>query len=146
MGDSAEDLELMRRIDEQYTRTPFYGSRRMAFVLSKPGKKVNRKRVQRLMQRMGLEAIYPKPRLSDPAPGHRIYPYLLRDCSRDRNAKTRDINAISIVDLLFKADFSSKVDLSPTASSIRATGKFQHYTRREVNEEELRTWREVFDC
>ena len=59
VGDSAEDLELMRRIDEQYTRTPFYGSRRMTFELDEQGWKVNRKRVQRLMRRMGLEAIYP---------------------------------------------------------------------------------------
>jgi putative transposase len=84
VGDSDEDLELMRRIDEQYTQTPFYGSRKMAFVLSKPGKNVNRKRVQRLMQRLGLEAIYPKPRLSNPAPGHRIYPYLLRGVKVER--------------------------------------------------------------
>jgi len=84
-GDSAEDLELMRRIDEQYTRTPFYGSRRMTFALNHHGKtKVNRKRVQRLMQRMGLEAIYPKPKLSKPAPGHRIYPYLLRNVKIER--------------------------------------------------------------
>jgi putative transposase len=71
-GDSAEDLELMRRFDEQYTRTPFYGSRRMTFELNQQGMKVNRKVVQRLMHRMGLEAIYPKPHLSKPAPGHRI--------------------------------------------------------------------------
>jgi putative transposase len=73
VGDSDEDLELMRRIDELYTQAPYYGSRKIAFEL-----KLNRKRVQRLMRRMGLEAIYPKPRLSNPAPGHRIYPYLLR--------------------------------------------------------------------
>jgi putative transposase len=68
----------MRLLDEQYTRTPFYGSRRMVFALEEQGWKVNRKRVQRLMQQMGIEAIYPKPRLSDPQPGHRIYPYRLR--------------------------------------------------------------------
>jgi putative transposase len=86
VSDSAEDLELMRRIDEQYTRTPFYGSRKMTFELNKPGGKVkvNRKRVQRLMRRMGLEAIYPKPRLSNPAPGHQIYPYLLRGVKIER--------------------------------------------------------------
>lgn len=74
----------MRRIDEQYTRTPFYGSRRMTFALNEQGAAVNRKRVQRLMQRMGLEAIYPKPKLSRPAPGHRIYPYLLRTVKIER--------------------------------------------------------------
>ena len=68
----------MRLLDEQYTRTPFYGSRRMVIALRDHGWKVNRKRVQRLMQKMGIEAIYPRPRLSDAAPGHRIYPYRLR--------------------------------------------------------------------
>jgi putative transposase len=76
--ETAENLRLMRLLDEQYTRTPFYGSRRMVIALGEQGWKVNRKRVQRLMQKMGIQAIYPKPRLSDPAPGHRIYPYRLR--------------------------------------------------------------------
>jgi putative transposase len=76
--ETAEDLRLMRLLDEQYTRTPFYGSRRMVIALGGQGWKVNRKHVQRLMQKMGIQAIYPKPRLSDPAPGHRIYPYRLR--------------------------------------------------------------------
>ena len=76
--ETAENLHLMRLLDEQYTRTPFYGSRRMVLALGEQGWNVNRKRIQRLMQKMGIEAIYPKPRLSDPAPGHRIYPYLLR--------------------------------------------------------------------
>lgn len=82
--ESIEDLELMRQIDEQYTRTPFYGSRRMVVELRKLGWIVNRKRVQRLMRQMGLEAIYPKPRLSKPAPGQKIYPYLLRGVKIDR--------------------------------------------------------------
>jgi len=77
-GEAAEDLRLMRRIDEQYTARPFYGSRRMTVWLSEQGEEVNRKRVQRLMRVMGLEAIYPKPRLSLAGKGHRIYPYLLR--------------------------------------------------------------------
>jgi putative transposase len=70
--------ELLNRLDEQYTRTPFYGSRRMTAWLRSEGYPVNRKRVRRLLQLLGLEAIYPKPRTSTPAPGHRIYPYLLR--------------------------------------------------------------------
>lgn len=74
----------MRQIDELYTELPYYGSRRMTYELNQQGCKVNRKRVQRLMQRMGLEAIYPKPRLSTPAPGHKIYPYLLRGLKIDR--------------------------------------------------------------
>ena len=76
--ETAENLRLMRLLDEQYTRTPFYGSRRMVIALGGQGGNVNRKRVQRLMQKMGIEAIYPRPRLSDPAPGHRVYPYRLR--------------------------------------------------------------------
>lgn len=74
----------MREIDEQYTRTPFYGVRKMTWWLGQQGSKVNPKRVRRLMRQMGLEAIYPKPRLSQPAPGHRIYPYLLRGLEIDR--------------------------------------------------------------
>ena len=80
----AYELELMALIDRQYLRTPFYGSRRMAAWLQTQGHTVNRKRVQRLMQRMGLVAIYQRPRTSRPAPEHRIYPYLLRGLSIQR--------------------------------------------------------------
>ena len=83
-GEVAEDLRLMRRIDEQYTARPFYGSRRMTVWLNEQGEEVNRKRVQRLMRVMGLEAIYPKPRLSLAGKGHRIYPYLLRGVKVER--------------------------------------------------------------
>ena len=76
--ETGEDLRLMRKIDEQYTACPFYGSRRMTAWLTNQGEEVNRKRVQRLMRVMGLEAIYPKPRLSVAGKGHRIHPYLLR--------------------------------------------------------------------
>jgi putative transposase len=72
------NLELMRRIDTQYTACPFYGSRRMTAWLIAQGEEVNRKRVQRLMRLMGLEAIYAKPKTSVASHGHRIYPYLLR--------------------------------------------------------------------
>jgi len=82
--ESAANLALMRRIDEQYLRTPFYGSRRMTVWLRGEGEEVNRKRVQRLMRLMGLEAIYPKRRTSEPAPGHKIYPYLLRNVAVTR--------------------------------------------------------------
>ena len=78
-GESQINLELMRQIDEQYLRTPFYGVPKMTDWLRKQGYPVNPKRVRRLMRRMGLEAIYPKRRLSEPAAGHRIYPYQLRD-------------------------------------------------------------------
>jgi putative transposase len=74
---SEEDLALMKMIDRQYLATPFYGARRLAAWLKNQGHRVNRKRVRRLMQVMGLKAIYRRPRTSTPAPGHRIYPYLL---------------------------------------------------------------------
>ena len=74
----------MRLLDEQYTRTPFYGARRMTYWLGQQGYGVNVKRVRRLLRQMGLEAIYPKPRLSQAGPGHRIYPYRLRGLRIDR--------------------------------------------------------------
>ena len=74
----AEDMELMALIDQQYLKTPFYGSRRMTAWLSNHGHQVNRKRVRRLMQLIGLEAIYRRPNTSKPNPGHKVYPYLLR--------------------------------------------------------------------
>jgi putative transposase len=77
-GETAENLHLMRLLDEQYTRTPFYGVRRMTVWLRQQGYTVNPKRVARLLHTMGLETIYPKPRLSQPHPAHRSYPYLLR--------------------------------------------------------------------
>jgi putative transposase len=80
----AYQLQLMALIDRQYLRTPFYGSRRMTAWLQSQGHSVNRKRVQRLMQRMGLAAIYQRPRTSRRAPGHRIYPYLLRGLAIER--------------------------------------------------------------
>jgi putative transposase len=83
-AETETNLCLMRLIDEQYLRTPFYGSRRMAVWLQGEGHTVNRKRVQRLMRLMGLEAIYPKPRLSRGAANHRIYPYLLRGLQVER--------------------------------------------------------------
>ena len=83
-GIKSEDLELMRLIDEQYLKTPVYGSRSMRNYLQRLGYKINRKRVQRLMRLMGLEAIYPKPKTSKPHPGHKIYPYLLRGLEIDR--------------------------------------------------------------
>jgi putative transposase len=76
-GESEENLLLMRLLDEKYTRTPFFGIRRMVVWLREAGHGVNPKRVRRLMRLMGLEAMYPKPRLSLGGPGHKIYPYLL---------------------------------------------------------------------
>jgi len=78
-GESPLNLKLMRLIDEQWLKRPFFGSRRMARHLGRQGYCVGRKRVRRLMKKMGLEAVYPRPRTSKPHPEHRVYPYLLRD-------------------------------------------------------------------
>jgi putative transposase len=78
------DLTLMRQLDALFTAWPFLGSRRMARMLRGTGNIVNRKRVQRLMRLMGIAALGPKPRTSTPAPGHRIFPYLLRSLRIDR--------------------------------------------------------------
>ncbi|WP_428841287.1 IS3 family transposase [Bradyrhizobium barranii] len=77
----ADDLAMMRRIDELHLKWPFYGSRRMVFELNQAGHGINRKRVQRLMRVMGIEALVPRPGTSKATPGHKIYPYLLRGVS-----------------------------------------------------------------
>jgi putative transposase len=78
VGVSAEDLAIMQHLDEVYTRWPFYGVRRMRVELDRRGLPANPKRIRRLMRSMGLEAVYPKPRLSTAAANHPVYPYLLR--------------------------------------------------------------------
>ena len=78
------ELELMRLIDKQYLLTPFYGSRKMAAWLRGQGHHVNRKRVQRLMRLMGIEAIYRRPRTTRADSGHKVYPYLLRGLQIDK--------------------------------------------------------------
>jgi putative transposase len=92
---SDENLHLMRLIDQQYLRTPFYGSRRMTVVLQNLGYRVNRKRVQRLMRLMVIEAIYPKPNTSKSTPGYRIYPYLLRGLAVER------VNQVWSIDITY---------------------------------------------
>lgn len=77
--ESAFNLQLMRLIDEQYLKTPFYGWPRMTAHLRRQGYLVNHKRIQRLMQKMGIQAIYPKPKTSTGSPAHKVYPYLLRN-------------------------------------------------------------------
>jgi putative transposase len=74
----------MRRIDELFTTWPFLGSRRIAAMLRAEGETINRKRVQRLMRKMGIAALGPKPNTTKPAPGRKIYPYLLRDLKIQR--------------------------------------------------------------
>jgi putative transposase len=82
--ETIENLRLMRRIDEQYLKTPYFGSRRMAIWLAREGEEVNRKRIQRLMGLMGLEAIHPGPRTTVRDPDHKVYPYLLRGVKIER--------------------------------------------------------------
>ena len=79
--ESAENLDIMRRIDEEFLRHPFYGSRKIRDYLNREGFHVNRKRVQRLMRLMGLESVAPKPNTSKRRKEHKVYPYLLRNLS-----------------------------------------------------------------
>lgn len=82
--ETEENLYFMRLLDEQYTRTPCYGVLRMTAYLHSLGHAVNLKRVRRLLRKMGLEAIYQKPNLSQPNPEHTVYPYLLRGLAIER--------------------------------------------------------------
>ena len=77
--ESPENIEIMRVIDKEYTDHPFYGTRKMRNVLRRKGYRINRKRVQRLMRKMGIQSIAPKPNTSKAHPQHEIYPYLLRN-------------------------------------------------------------------
>lgn len=102
----AYDLELMRLIDEEHLRTPVYGSRRMTIYLNRLGHPVNRKRVQRLMRQMGLQAVYPRPRTSRPGEGHRIYPYLLRGrvINRPNQVWAADVTYLPMCQRRLKSD------------------------------------------
>ena len=93
---SEEDLKLMRRIDEMHLKRPFYGSRRLTDWLREEGQDINRKRVQRLMRKMGITALYPKKNTSQPGQGHKIYPYLLKglDIHRPGQVYSSDITYI----------------------------------------------------
>ena len=97
-GETALNLALMRMIDEQFTRTPFYGYRRMTVYLRKQGLPVNGKRVARLMRDMGLQAVYPRPRTSKSAPQHSKYPYLLRglEIKRPNQVWSSDITYVPL--------------------------------------------------
>ena len=102
------DLEAMRRIDALYTERPFFGARRIARTLTEEGFSIDRKRARRLMRLMGIEALGPKPRTSKPAPGHKIYPYLLRGLSIERPNQiwAADITYIPIGRGFLTSDFS----------------------------------------
>jgi putative transposase len=113
-----EDLRLMKMLDEQYTKRPFYGVLRMTEWLKKLKEKVNVKRVRRLLRKMGLTAIYPKRNLSKPAPGHKIYPYLLKGLAilRPNQVWSTDITYIRLkqgfVYLVAVIDWHSRYVLS----------------------------------
>ena len=94
--ESAENLTLMRLIDEEYLRHPFLGSRRMELYLEQLGHVISRKKVQRFMRRMGLEGLAPGPRTSVPLKGHKVFPYLLRgiDITRPNQVWACDITYV----------------------------------------------------
>jgi putative transposase len=98
LAETKENLLIMRLIDEEYARRPFYGSRKMRDYLCRQGYTVNRKRVQRLMRKMGLQSVAPKPNTSQPGPQHKIYPYLLRGLvvSRPNQVWCTDITYIRL--------------------------------------------------
>jgi putative transposase len=98
-GESLENIRLMHTMDETFTRYPFYGVERMTASLCRQGTQVNVKRIRRLMRKMGLEAVYPKPKLSQRHPEHRVYPYLLRDVNvvRPNQVWSTDITYIRLV-------------------------------------------------
>ena len=128
LGENAYNLALMRLIDEQFTKRPFYGVPRMTASLRRLGYGVNPKRVRRLMRVMGLEAIYPKPRLSANGPDHKVYPYLLKDVTVDRpdQAWATDITYVRLahgfVYLTAILDWYSRYVLSWELSTTLDTG------------------------
>ena len=121
--ESAENLHLMRRLDQLYMQLPFFGSRKMAVELE-----INRKRAQRLMRILGIEAHYAKPNLSRPAPGHEIYPYLLRGVAiqRPNHVWSTDITYIPMrggfLYLVAVMDWFSRYVLSWELSNTMETG------------------------
>ena len=121
--ETAENLCLMRQLDELYLKCPFFGSRKMAVELE-----INRKRAQRLMRILGIEAHYPKPNLSRPAPGHQIYPYLLRGLAIERpnHVWSTDITYIPMrggfLYLVAVMDWFSRYVLSWELSNTMETG------------------------
>jgi putative transposase len=118
----------MRLLDQQYTDTPYYGIRRMTAWLRSQGYAVNHKRVARLLRTMGLETIYPKPRMSDPHPAHRVYPYLLRGVpiTRVNQVGSTDITSIRLhggfISLVAVMDWCSRYVLSWAVSITMDVG------------------------
>ena len=122
-AESAENLNLMRLIDEEYTRHPFFGSRKMRDYLRRLGHRVNRKRVRRLMRKMGIKSVAPSPNTSKPSPEHKVYPYLLNglDIGRANHVWCTDITYIRLaggfVYLVAVMDWYSRKVLSWEVSS-----------------------------
>ena len=126
--ESAENLRLLRQLDQLYLKRPFFGSRKMAVELE-----VNRKRIQRLMRILGIEAHYPKPNLSRPAPGHEVYPYLLRGVAIERpnHVWSTDITylpmrggflyLVAVLLLLDRAEFPASSGGSWCSGTLRRT-------------------------
>lgn len=135
---SVEDGKLMRLIDEQYTRTPFYGYRRMAVYLRNLGFAVNHKRVRQLMRKLGLEAIYPKPNLSKPGKEHLSFPYLLKEMTVDYADKVwaTDITYLRIgsgfVYLLVIMDWHSRFVIEMEVSNSLESSVFVETLKRAV--------------
>jgi putative transposase len=132
-----EDAELMRFIDEQYTRTPFYGYRRMTIYLQRLGYRVNHKRVLGLMKKLGLEAIYPKPNLSKPGgKEHLKFPYLLRgvEINRANQVWTADITYIRLagrfIYLLAIMDWHSRCVIEMEVSNTLQASVFVETLKR----------------
>jgi len=123
VAESAENLNLMRLIDEEYTRHPFFGSRKMRDYLRRLGHGVNRKRVRRLMRKMGIKSVAPSPNTSKPSPEHKVYPYLLNglDIGRANHVWCTDITYIRLaggfVYLVAVMDWYSRKVLSWEVSS-----------------------------
>ena len=128
-GESPENVQLMRLLDEQYTATPFYGVRRMSAWLRSQGHAVNHKRGARLMQQMGIAAIYATPKLSQASAGHTMYPYVLRgvQIARVNHVWSSDITSIRLqqgfVSLVAVMDWLSRYVLS-WALSVTLDGQF----------------------
>jgi putative transposase len=124
---TGEDLQLMRRIDEMHLKRPFYGSRRITDWLRDEGHDINRKRVQRLMRKMGISALYPKKGISQPGKGHKVYPYLLKglEINRPNQAWAADITYIPMargfVYLIAIMDWYSRKVLSWRVSNTMDT-------------------------
>ena len=122
-GESAEDLALMRRMDELHMAYPFYGSRQLMRHLRREGVAAGRHRIRRLMRLMGMEATYRRPRTSVASPEHRVFPYLLRGLtiSRADHVWCADITYVPVTQEIEGATFSTLPRRTPRRPSIRAS-------------------------